>query len=292
MRQQGADKGVSHRAVLVEPLASDNGDRGHVWLNMPRAAVDEQLAARPESRSIDVDPLQFHCSSKVVVPGDMIGDSTMVSIVLDSGSGITCLSERLAQQMEQHFQDERLLDPCVKEMSVQLVNGQKVVWRNQTRTLQVAIRTPWGPVVISTDFAVIPRTDSGLIRGSKTLRETLGIDAMTFLKGKPQGGDESSGGMPELVGSRGWISLRHVAMTMKAMQASVKVAAVREPRDEFVEDVVVWGPAVFMEVGDEAIVRREALMPVVDAALEPGLPSDAETRLRNLLLRPLFGGFR
>ena len=28
--------------------------------------------------------------------------------------------------------------------------------RNQTHTLQVAIGTPWGPVVISAAFAVIP----------------------------------------------------------------------------------------------------------------------------------------
>ena len=88
--------------------------------------------------------------------------------------------------MEQHFRGERLVHPCVKEMSVQLANGQEVVVRNQTRTLQVAIGTPWGPVVISTAFAVIPGTDSVLILGSKTLREKLGIDVMASLTGKAQ----------------------------------------------------------------------------------------------------------
>ena len=138
MRQQGGDKSVSHRAVFMEPLSSDDGDEGHIWVKMPRAAVEEQLAARPESCSIDdseketsmtrsrrvtggkrmealgdvdigavdVEPLQFHCSSNVDVPGDMVGDSMTVGTVLDSGSGITCLSERLAQKMEEHFRDE------------------------------------------------------------------------------------------------------------------------------------------------------------------------------------------
>ena len=71
--------------------------------------------------AVDVEPLQFHCSSNAVVPGDMVGDSMTVGTVLDSGSGITCLPERLAQRMEQHFLGERLVHPCVKEMSVQLV---------------------------------------------------------------------------------------------------------------------------------------------------------------------------
>ena len=139
MRQQGGDRSVSHRAVFAEPLSSDDGDEELIWVKMPRAAVEEQqLAARPESCNIggsesetsvtrsrrvtggtrmkalgDVDigavgvePLQFHCSSNVLVPGDMVGDSMTVGTVLDSGSGITCLSERLAQQMKQHFQSE------------------------------------------------------------------------------------------------------------------------------------------------------------------------------------------
>ena len=166
LRQQGGDRSVSHRAVFVEPLSSDDGDDEHVWVKIPPAAVEEQLAAGPESCSIggsenetsvthsrrvtggtrmealgdvdieavDVEPRQFHCPSKVVVPGDTVGDSMTVGTVLDSGSGITCLSKQLTQQMEQHFRGERLVHPCVKEMSVPLANGQKVVVRNQPAT--------------------------------------------------------------------------------------------------------------------------------------------------------------
>ena len=50
---------------------------------------------------------------------------------------------------------------------------------------------------------------------------------------------------------------------------------------------------MFMEVGEEVIDRRKALMVAVDAALllKAGLPPDAETRLRDLLLEPRFDGF-
>ena len=69
-------------------------------------------------------------------------------------------------------------------MSVHLANGQEVVVRNRTRTLQVAIGTAWGLVAVSTVFAVISGTDRVLILGSKTLREELGIDGMASLNGK------------------------------------------------------------------------------------------------------------
>ena len=47
-----------------------------------------------------------------------------------------------------------------------------------------------------------------------------------------------------------------------------------------------------MEVSDNLIARGEAPTAAVDAALEAGLPLDADTRLRDLLLGPLFDGFR
>ena len=72
----------------------------------------------------------------------------------------------------------------VKEISVQLVYGQKVVVKNQTVLCRWAIGTPQGPVVFSTVFAVIAGTDSMLILESKTLQENLGIDAMVSVKGK------------------------------------------------------------------------------------------------------------
>ena len=78
---------------------------------------------------------------------------------------------------------------------------------------------------------------------------------------------------------------------MNGMRAAGKVAATVEPRDEFVEGVVARGPAMLMVVGDEVIVGRETLMAAVESALEAGLPPDAETRLRDLLLGPLFDGF-
>ena len=168
MQQQGDDKSVSHCAVLADALASNDDDGGPIWAKMPRAAVEKQLAARPESCSVsdsasaasvtcsprvtsgkrkealgdvdigvvDVESFHFSCSSKVVVPGGMVGDSMTVGAVLDSGSGITCLSERLAQQVEQHVRSERLvLQPCVKDMSFKLTNEHEIVVRNQTSTL-------------------------------------------------------------------------------------------------------------------------------------------------------------
>ena len=45
LRQQGGDRSVSHRALFVEPLSSDDGDNEHVWVKIPRATVEGQLAS-------------------------------------------------------------------------------------------------------------------------------------------------------------------------------------------------------------------------------------------------------
>ena len=50
--------------------------------------------------AVDIELLQFEYSSKVVVLGNMVGDSMTVGIVLGSYSGITYLSNRLATHMK------------------------------------------------------------------------------------------------------------------------------------------------------------------------------------------------
>ena len=61
----------------------------------------------------------------------MVGDVMMVGIVFDSGSAITRISERLAQQMEQHFRGERLVYPCVTELYITPGERTDVVVRKQ-----------------------------------------------------------------------------------------------------------------------------------------------------------------
>ena len=53
--------------MLVEPLASDDDGGGLTWVKMPWAAVEEQLAAGPESRSIgDIEgETSVTCSRRV-----------------------------------------------------------------------------------------------------------------------------------------------------------------------------------------------------------------------------------
>ena len=143
-------------------------------------------------------------------------------------------------------------------MPVKLANGQKIVIRNQTRTLQVAIGTPWGSVGIHTAFAVIPGNDNVMIIRSKTLRRVVIDRAGKFLKMSTT-----------VVGHR------------YGMYRGIHLLA----------DWVALEPAMFMEGGNEVIANRKALVAAVDAALEAGLPSDTETRLRGLLLGLLFDGF-
>ena len=73
MRQQGGNKSVSRRAVFVVTLASDDDDGRHIWVKIPRAAVEKQLAAGPESLSIgDCESETYVTCSRSVTGGKRI----------------------------------------------------------------------------------------------------------------------------------------------------------------------------------------------------------------------------
>ena len=65
---------VSPPSPIVEPLRRVSGGK------RIEALGDLDIGV------VDVEPLQFHCSSNVVVPGDMVGGAMKVGTVLDSRS--------------------------------------------------------------------------------------------------------------------------------------------------------------------------------------------------------------
>lgn len=94
------------------------------------------------------------------------------------------------------------------------------------------------------------------------------------LEHKVQGGNGSSGEVSGDSGSRSGMPVPIVAVMMKSMQAAGKMAA----------PVDLRRPAMLQEVCHEWIAHRETLRAVVDGVLGAGLPTEAEVRLRGLLL--------
>ena len=103
MRQQGGDKSVSHRAVFVEPLSSDDGDEEHIWVKMPRAAVEEQLAAGPESCSIgDSESETSVTRSRRVTGGtrmEALGDVDIGAVDVSSHFNFTARQTSLCREI-------------------------------------------------------------------------------------------------------------------------------------------------------------------------------------------------
>ena len=109
MRQQGGEAAVEEQlAARPESCSIDDSEKETSMTRSRRVTGGKRMEALGDVDigAVDVEPLQFHCPPNVDVPGDMVGDSMTVGTVLDSRSGVTCLSEQLAQKMEEHFRDE------------------------------------------------------------------------------------------------------------------------------------------------------------------------------------------
>ena len=65
-----------------------------------------------------------------------------------------------------------------------------------------------------------------------------------------------------------------------------------DPPDEFCETLVLHGPAMFIEAGEEVAARREALVGVLRVAVEVGLPEGCMAEVKEIVLRECFDAFR
>ena len=184
---------------------------------------------------VDVEPHQFRCLTGIMVPGGEDLEPYMMGTVLDSGAGISCVSEATVCALQKRFLGVDVVQPYDGEQhQVMLADGRTVLIERNTFSLTATIMTPWAPVTIRLALAVIPGEDDLLILGSKTMREKLSVDVIKQLRDTTVA---SGGGAsiterapaevpampPEIIG------MRRVAVTMKAMQLTdIEVEAAGE----------------------------------------------------------------
>ena len=103
---------------------------------------------------------------------------------MDSGSGITAISQALVEALRRHpgMMRTALTQAFVGNARVVTSLGQECDIVTQSCPLHLPIETPWGPVGITMLFIVLPGGGDVVSIGQTTLREKLGIDVMTQLK--------------------------------------------------------------------------------------------------------------
>ena len=107
----------------------------------------------------------------------------MVGTVLDSGAGISCVSEETVCALQKRFPGVDVVQPYDGEQhQVVLADGRAVPIELQTCLLTETTMTLWAPVTIRLALAVMPGEDDLSIIRPKTLREKLSIDVMKQLR--------------------------------------------------------------------------------------------------------------
>ena len=96
---------------------------------------------------------------------------------MDSGSGITAMSEELVEAMRRQpgMMQTALTQAFVGHARVVTSLGQECDNVTQSCPLHLTIETMWGPVRFTMPFIVLPGGGDVVIIGQKTLREKLGV---------------------------------------------------------------------------------------------------------------------
>ena len=106
---------------------------------------------------VDVETNQFYYLTGIMVPGGKDSEPYMVGTVLDSGAGISCLSEATVCALQKRFPGVDVVQPYDGEKhQVVLTDGWAVPIERQTCSLTATIMAPWAPVTIRLALAVMP----------------------------------------------------------------------------------------------------------------------------------------
>ena len=110
--------------------------------------------------TVDTEPhlkaLTQHVAGRLAVPG--ASAAAKVKVLMDSGSGITALSEELAEALRRQpgMMQTALTQEFVGHAHVVMSLGQECDVVTQSSPLHLTIETPWGPVRFTMPFIVLP----------------------------------------------------------------------------------------------------------------------------------------
>ena len=98
-----------------------------------------------------------------------------MTAVLDSGSGISTMSESVAAKLQAAVPDVQIVGPMTDDQHVKMADGELVLVKKKSCPVRTALHTMWGPVVMDPVlYATLSGKEDVVILGSLTL-VALGI---------------------------------------------------------------------------------------------------------------------
>ena len=231
--------------------------------------------------TVDPEPhleaLTQHVAGRVAVPG--ASAAAGVKVFMDSGSGITAMSEELVEALRRQrgMMQTALTQAFVGHARVVTSLGQECDIVTQSCPLHVTIETPWGPVRFTMPFIVLPGRGNVVIIGQETLREKLGIDVMAQLKAsllKAHGREDS----PDIEITAGAVGEPNTGAVLRAAMAVTAFGPAGDASVDVDDNVTLTllsqRPMMFQDSEVEMQDRVGALGTAVDDADDHDLPPE------------------
>ena len=110
------------------------------------------------------------------LPNSGVDASLDVEVLLDTGAGVTAISEALLDDIRTRMPGRKLIEPAAHKVRVETATGEVRVVETQMTPMQLTVESSLGPVNFTIPFVVLPGTSKLVILGHKTLKAVLGIN--------------------------------------------------------------------------------------------------------------------
>lgn len=119
-----------------------------------------------ELEEVDIEGVQYHCEATIIVTNSRGQQPLKVGAVLESGSRVSCESEKLAARLKAHFDETQILSSVRKSAKAKVADGREMSIQDQTLLVDETVLTPWAPVKMNFALAVQPGVHGASIIGS------------------------------------------------------------------------------------------------------------------------------
>lgn len=101
-----------------------------------------------ELERVDMKYVQCYCEARITVPNKHVRQPCKVRTALDSGAGVSCISERMRAELAVPFERTQIVHPMHRAARARVADGLElaiIAIEQQTCRVSVTIVTPCHP---------------------------------------------------------------------------------------------------------------------------------------------------